>query len=53
MSDVDNPKNGDKPPERIIDGASGPFAWRPPLLTLSFRPTPMRHPRNHTITRNS
>src|SRR5580693_7466162 len=30
MSEIDTPANGETPPKRIIDGASGPFAWRPP-----------------------
>src|SRR5580698_2652879 len=30
MSEIDTPANGETPSKRIIDGASGPFAWRPP-----------------------
>src|SRR5579859_6218846 len=30
MSDSGAPAESESPPERVIDGTSGPFAWRPP-----------------------
>src|ERR1700733_12016070 len=38
MSDPDIPPDGTSAPKRIIDGASGPFAWRPPASDAIVSP---------------